>query len=160
MGREGGRDEEGTPLSEETANSPLSTAMQEASPVLASLPIFPEKLEIQLTCEISLFFFSFWKPLHFFKNKLFYEPSKTVSACQMWPVGRRCAVAKFSPVPALQTRELNVCSYRGPGPRSQSKEIVEPGFKLFASQPPSSYNTKTWRLITDHRHANNTKECK
>lgn len=31
--------------------------MQERSPVWAALVIFPEKLEIQLLCEISLFFF-------------------------------------------------------------------------------------------------------
>lgn len=40
--------------------------MQEGSPVLAVLLIFTEMLEIQLLCEISHLFFSFWKPLHFF----------------------------------------------------------------------------------------------
>lgn len=86
-------------------------AMQEGSPVLAVLFIFTEMLEIQLLCEIShLFFFILeTSPLSFFffLNRIFYKPSKMISACQMWPVGSQFVIANFSPTPSLEIKRGN-----------------------------------------------------
>lgn len=76
-------------------SSPLSTAMQEASLVLASLPIFPEKLEIQLSCEISLslffLFFHFGSLSTSLKTNYFTSQAKRYlrARCGLWAGGVR-----------------------------------------------------------------------
>ena len=118
---------------------------------------FQENLEIQLLCEIFLFFFFYileTYPLKKKQNKLFYEPSKMISARQMWPVGSQLEIANFSPMPSLQTRRLN----RHPESKRTLPMVTEQVYggakaqtNFSNSHPPTFHNTKSWRLIIDHR---------
>ena len=77
-----------------------------------------------------------------------------ISARQMWPVGSQLEIANFNPMPSSQTWRLNR--------QSESKstlpvvtEQVYGGAKaqtnFLNSHPPTFHNTKSWRLIIDHR---------
>lgn len=106
-------------------------------------------------------------PLKKKQTNYFMSQAKWYLHARCGPVGSQLEITNFSPMPSLHTRRLNR--------HSESKrtlpmvtEQVYGGAKAQTnfsnSHPPIFHNTKSWRLIIDHRkkkknrHVNNTNE--